>query len=57
MTASVLVPDAAVDAKPQFQQALASNPQAIVVGAYTNAAATILRQNRAALGNMPRAVL
>ena len=50
MTASVLVPDTAVDAKPQFQQALASDPQAIVIGAYTGAAATIVAA-RAALGN------
>jgi len=50
VTASVLVPDTAVDAKSQFQQALASHPQALVVGAFTSAAPTILAA-RAALGN------
>jgi len=49
VTASVLVPDSAVDAKPQLQQALASNPQALVTGAFTYALPTILAA-RLALG-------
>jgi branched-chain amino acid transport system substrate-binding protein len=50
VTASVLVPDTAVDAKAQWQQALGSNPQAIVTGAYTLALPVILA-GRSALGN------
>jgi ABC-type branched-subunit amino acid transport system substrate-binding protein len=50
VTASVLVPDTAVDAKPQLQQALASNPQVLVTGAYTLALPTLLAA-RAALGS------
>lgn len=49
VTASVLVPDTAVDAKAQLQQALASNPQALVTGAFTYALPTILAA-RLALG-------
>lgn len=51
VTASVLVPDTATDAKSQLQQALASNPQAIVTGAYTGATPTIMLA-RAQLGSV-----
>jgi branched-chain amino acid transport system substrate-binding protein len=50
VTANVLVPDTAVDAKPQLQQALASGPQALVTGAFTLAEPVILA-TRAQLGN------
>lgn len=50
VTASVLVPNTAVDAKPQYQQVLASNPQAVVIGAFSNAEPVILVA-RAALGS------
>jgi branched-chain amino acid transport system substrate-binding protein len=50
VTANLLVPDTAVDAKPQLQKALASGPQALVTGAYTPAEPVILAA-RAQLGN------
>jgi branched-chain amino acid transport system substrate-binding protein len=50
VTASALVPDTAVDAKSEWQQVLASNPQAVVTGAYTLALPVIL-SSRSELGN------
>jgi len=50
ITANVFVPDTAVDAKAQVQQVAASNPQAVVIGAFSNAEPVILAA-RAALGS------
>jgi branched-chain amino acid transport system substrate-binding protein len=50
VTSSVLVPDTAVDAKPQLQQVLSSSPQAVVIGAFSNAEPVILGA-RVALAN------